>query len=157
MRRWAAADPKWVWAPEPPAPPLVFVDRIAALEAALAASDEPALVVAHAAGCLATAMWAASHTGPVHAALLVTPPSFEGPEVASPDDVPWRVPLEPLPFRSVVVASRTDPYCTFDRSRASAEAWGASLVDAGDAGHLDTKSGFGPWVEGELLVADLRR
>ena len=161
MSRWAAAapevGPRWQWAPVPPGPPLILADRIAALEAAVAASDEPALLVAHSGGCLAAVMWAASHAGPVHAALLVTPPVIDGFDPESSEDVPWRVPMEPLPFRTVLVASRTDPYCTFDRSREYAEAWGAVLVDAGDAGHLDTKAGFGPWAEGERLVADLSR
>ncbi|MFB9360579.1 alpha/beta hydrolase [Amorphoplanes nipponensis] len=33
--------------------------------------------------------------------------------------------------------------------------WGAELVDAGDAGHLETASGYGPWPDGERLVAAL--
>jgi predicted alpha/beta hydrolase family esterase len=30
-----------------------------------------------------------------------------------------------------------------------------TLFDAGDVGHLDTGSGFGPWPDGERLVSEL--
>jgi predicted alpha/beta hydrolase family esterase len=36
-----------------------------------------------------------------------------------------------------------------------AAAWGATLIDAGDAGHLNPDSGHGPWPEGLLLFARL--
>ena len=65
------------------------------------------------------------------------------------------VPLEPLPFSSVVVASRTDPYLLFERAIELAQAWGSSLVDAGDAGHLNTDAGYGPWPAGERMLMNL--
>ncbi len=39
-----------------------------------------------------------------------------------------------LPFRSVVIASATDPYCTIDEAQELAGAWGSEFSDAGDAG-----------------------
>ena len=65
------------------------------------------------------------------------------------------VPLAPLPFSSVVVASRTDPYLSFERAIELARAWGSSLVDAGDAGHLNTDAGYGPWPAGERILMNL--
>jgi predicted alpha/beta hydrolase family esterase len=155
LRRWAGAHPEYRWAPEPPGPPLVLRDRVAALQATISESDEPAVLVAHSAGCIATAVWAANHTGPVRAALLVTPPYIDGFEPADPTDLPWVLPRSRLPFQAVVVASRTDPYTTVDQFQALAEDWGAELFDAGDAGHLDTASGYGPWPDGERLLRDL--
>jgi len=35
--------------------------------------------------------------------------------------------------------------------------WGADLVDAGDAGHINTASGYGPWPGGEELIGRLAR
>jgi uncharacterized protein len=61
----------------------------------------------------------------------------------------------PLPFLSVVVASRTDPYLSVERATEFAQAWGSSLVDAGDAGHLNTDAGYGPWPEGERILMKL--
>ena len=142
LRRWSAAHPEYVWAPEPPGPPIILEDRVAALDQALRASDEPAVLIAHSAGCIATVTWAGRHAGPVLGALLVTPPHIDG-----------VVPRAKVPFRSTLVASRTDPYSTFQQFERYAADWGAQLVDAGDAGHLDTASGYGPWPDGERLVA----
>ena len=60
-----------------------------------------------------------------------------------------------LSFPAIVVASRTDPYLAWDRAVAFAEGWGARLQDAGDAGHINTDAGFGPWPDGERLLAEL--
>ncbi|WP_203788842.1 RBBP9/YdeN family alpha/beta hydrolase [Paractinoplanes rishiriensis] len=155
MRRWADARPGYRWAPEPPKPPLVLRQRVAALDAAVSGSDEPAILIAHSAGCITTVVWAARHTGPVRAALLVTPPYIDGAEPDEPGDVPWVVPRGRLPFPAVLVASRTDPYTSFAQFEQFAADWGAELVDAGDAGHLDTAGGFGPWPDGERLVTEL--
>jgi predicted alpha/beta hydrolase family esterase len=65
------------------------------------------------------------------------------------------VPLTTLPFRTILVASRTDPYTTFAQFQSYASDWGAELFDAGDAGHLGTANGYGPWPDGERLVEAL--
>jgi predicted alpha/beta hydrolase family esterase len=65
------------------------------------------------------------------------------------------VPLRPLPFRSILVASDNDEYITIDRAEAFARAWGSGLVRAGRAGHINTDAGFGAWPEGERLLASL--
>jgi uncharacterized protein len=102
------------------------------------------VLIAHSAGCLATVAWAGRYAGPVLGALLVTPPHLDG-----------IGPREKLPFRATLVASRTDPYTSFAQFEQFAADWGAELVDAGDAGHLETASGYGPWPAGERLVAAL--
>ena len=63
------------------------------------------------------------------------------------------LPLEPLPFPAVVVASRTDPYVPFARARHFAERWRASFVDAGRRGHLNADSDLGEWPAGLRLLA----
>ncbi|MBG0565922.1 RBBP9/YdeN family alpha/beta hydrolase [Actinoplanes aureus] len=143
--RWEAENPEFHWAPEPPGPPYLPDERVADLDAALRASDEPAVLVAHSAGCLTVAFWAQEHSGPVRAALMVTPPFLERP------DVTWT----PLPFRTVVAASRDDPHSTFEQAADTARQWGAEVFDAGAVGHLDSKTGFGPWPAGERLVKAL--
>jgi uncharacterized protein len=154
LRRWADAHPGYRWAPEPPGPPLVLKDRVAALHGVISEDDEPAVLIAHSAGCITAVVWAARHAGPVRAALLVTPPFIEGFEPDDPSDIPWLVPRARLPFPAIVVASRTDPYTTFEQFEQYADDWGAELFDAGDAGHLDTAAGFGPWPEGERLLSE---
>ena len=160
-RGWVSADPEFTWAPEPPGPPFVAADRVAALHAAISADDEPTILVAHSAGCLIVAVWASEHTGPVRAAVLVTPPYVapgwtpESPETF--DGFVGTVPRQPLPFRSIVVASRNDPMATFEQFQAYARDWGSELFDAGPVGHLDSKTGFGAWPDGERLVRSLGR
>lgn len=151
----AAAHPDYRWAPEPPPPPLILRERVSALQQTIGESDEPAVLIAHSAGCIVTAVWAAAHSGPVRAALLVTPPHVDTMEPADPADPPWVIPRDRLPFHAVIVASRTDPYTSFGQFEGFAADWGAVLVDAGDVGHLDSASGFGPWPEGDRLVAEL--
>lgn len=126
---------------------------MAALHAAITADEEPAILIAHSAGCIATVVWADRHVGPVHAALLVTPP------YPDPERRPGTfgvVPRNRLPFRAILVASRNDPYTTFAQFQEYADDWGAELFDAGHAGHLETASGYGPWPQGERLVDALR-
>jgi predicted alpha/beta hydrolase family esterase len=57
----------------------------------------------------------------------------------------------------VVVASRNDPYMAFDCAVALARDWGARMVDAGFAGHINVASGHGPWPEGRDLIQALAR
>lgn len=146
MHDWARRS-GYIWAPEPPGPPYDLAERVEALRVTIDADDTPAILVAHSAGCLTVAGWAARHEGPVLAALLATPP-FIPPE--------WMdVPRQALPFRSILAASRTDPHCTPAQARAYAADWGAEFFDAGDVGHLDGATGFGPWPDGEALVERL--
>ncbi|WDZ82971.1 RBBP9/YdeN family alpha/beta hydrolase [Micromonospora cathayae] len=155
LQRWADEHPDHRWAPEPTGPPYVLDERLPALRDAVAADDEPAVLVAHSAGCLTTVVWAARHTGPVLGALLVAPP-YVDPENSPDLDADVLAALRRrLPFRAILVASRTDPWATFAQSERYARDWGAELVDLGDAGHIDTGSGYGPWPEAERLIATL--
>ncbi|WP_341718081.1 alpha/beta fold hydrolase [Micromonospora sp. FIMYZ51] len=157
--RWLAGrHPTYRWTLEPPGPPLVLRDHVAALHAAVGESAEPAVLIAHSAGCISTVVWAANHAeyaDRICGALLVTPPYIDGFEPDDPSDLPWVVPRTRLPFPAVVVASRTDPYTTFPQFEQYARDWGAKLVDAGEVGHLDSATGFGPWPDGERLISEL--
>lgn len=123
--------------------------------AAVREATKPVVIVAHSAGCSAVAH-AAEHLKPreVAGAFLVAPAS-ERAKRAVPgmgaDFIAHR--REPLPFRSVLIASATDPYCTLDEARELALAWGSDFVEAGDSGHINTESGHGPWPDGLLRFA----
>ena len=58
------------------------------------------------------------------------------------------VPMTALPFPSVLVVSSNDPYCSLDRAKAMAGAWGSALIESGDVGHINVDSGHGPWPDG---------
>lgn len=131
----------------------VWVQR---LDAAIHAAQRPVILVAHSLGCLAVAWWAALHrTGyrdPVAGALLVAPADAERPGTCSRIAGFGPVPMHPLPFPSILVASRNDPYAAFDRSAGFARSWGSHLVDAGEAGHLNADSDLGDWPLGISLI-----
>ena len=55
-----------------------------------------------------------------------------------------------LPFPAQLIVGNNDLYCTFTRAERFAKAWGATLKDAGETGHINIASGHGPWPEGLL-------
>jgi hypothetical protein len=128
---------------------------IARLDAAIVACAEPPVLVAHSLGVIAVASWAALSRAPVRAALLVAPPDMDRTDLPAEVRAFGAPSLALLRFAAVVAASSTDPFCTSARSRALAEAWGAGFVDLGDAGHVNTASGHGPWPVGEQLLASM--
>ncbi|MER5635441.1 alpha/beta hydrolase [Kitasatospora sp. NPDC002227] len=131
-----------------------LADWVAELDNAVAAADGPVVLVAHSLGCVTVAHWAARHLGRVRGALLVAPADIDTADV--PELVNFRpVPLAPLPFPTVVVASTDDPWCSLERSREFAAAWGARLEVAGAHGHLNSDSGLGDWPFGRKLLAQL--
>ena len=127
----------------------------ARLEAAVAACGPDTVLVAHSLGCLLAVHWAATSSRRVKAALLVGVPD---PARASfpPEVVGFApVPLRPLPFASIVVASTDDPYGGWRYASECAAAWGSRLVSAGAAGHINSASGLGDWPEGFALLQEL--
>ena len=118
------------------------------------------MLVAHSLGCVLTARWAGNggSAEKVKGALLVAPPDVDAAEHSVPEIYPFApMPLERLPFRSIVVASTDDPYGRIERQREFARAWGADLIEIGAAGHINPESGHGEWPEGEALLKLLRR
>ena len=130
-----------------------WLDRVAAVVERTAG----AVLVAHSLGCPLIAHLAHRRPDlPIAAALLVAPADVDSTR-HTPEHIRSfaPIPLERLPFRSIVVGSRNDPYMSFARAREVAFAWGAGFVDAGAAGHINVESGFGPWPDGERLLAQL--
>ena len=126
---------------------------------AVAAAGRPAILIAHSLGTLACVgavpLFSPGH---VRGALLVAVPDVEqAPNLPDAVRAFAPVPRDPLPFPSLVVASRTDPYCAYDRADAFARAWGAVTVDAGESGHINVASGHGPWPEGLMRLAGFMR
>ena len=125
------------------------------LVAAVAESRRPVVLVAHSLG-VATVVQAAPSLPPgiVRGAFMVGLPDVERPDMPPEIDPAFSpLPREPLPFPSLLIASRDDPYCAYERAEDFAYAWGAAIVDAGTAGHLKSESGFGPWPEGLMRFA----
>jgi predicted alpha/beta hydrolase family esterase len=119
----------------------------------------PVILVAHSLGVLAAVHAApflakGQGSGKVKGGFLVAPPSarvLAG--LGALDPAFLTVPGEPLPFPSLVIASRDDPFSSFAESEALARTLGAELIDAGFSGHINSESGHGPWPEGVMRFA----
>jgi predicted alpha/beta hydrolase family esterase len=132
-------------------------DWVATLEAAIAHADSDVVLVTHSSSCALVGFWVrqTQYAYRVQGALLVAPSDTEatsypdGPTGFAP------MPLERLPFRSIVVASINDEYVTIDRAKEFAAAWGSEFVNVGAAGHINAAAGFGAWPHGEELLRSL--
>src|SRR5438067_635125 len=80
------------------------------LAAGIRAAGGPVVLVAHSLGCLAVAHCARDATLPIHGALLVVPPDVERPDFPPTIEGFAPIPRARLPFPSIVVASRDDPF-----------------------------------------------
>jgi predicted alpha/beta hydrolase family esterase len=128
---------------------------VAELDAAIAEGEGAPILVAHSLGCMLVANWARSGSPlKVAGAFLVAPSDVDAPSypVEAAGFAP--MPMEKLPFPSVMVVSSNDEYVTLERARDMAAAWGSKLVEIGDAGHINGASGYGEWPEGEKLLLE---
>ncbi len=156
-------------------------DWIARLEDVVLAQepDMPITLVAHSLGCLLVAAWAAlsRNTHRVKCAFLAAPCDVAL-EVLRPVLTSWKsatpypaaepspslrpavspAPVRPtLPFKSLLLASRSDPYCSFERAQSLAKTWGSTLIDCGARGHINAESHLGDWPQGHALLLALQR
>lgn len=118
---------------------------------AISRIEQPVWIVAHSFGCLASLRVIRESSEGIAGLLLVAP--------ADPDkfSVADRLPQNELDVPSMLVASTTDPWLRFDKAVHLANVWGSRLVNAGDAGHINTESGFGMWIEGMALLNQMKR
>lgn len=136
------------------------VDWVARLDAAVASAPRPLVLVAHSLSTIATARWAADAApqtlSKVAAAFLVAATDVENPDPAFDLVRSFApVPMRPLPFPTLVVASRNDPRVSPARAEEFAKAWGAEFWDAGALGHMGNDDQLGMWPEGVLLLGRL--
>jgi predicted alpha/beta hydrolase family esterase len=122
-------------------------------------AEHPVILVAHSLGVLA-----AAHSAPLLArgtngskvkeAFMVAPPSQNILSIFDAVDPAFLIlPVEPLAFPTVLIASRDDKYSSFADSAALAKVLGAKLIDAGFSSHINSESGHGPWPEGLMCLA----
>ena len=114
--------------------------------------DGPVVIAAHSLGCIATTHLPTEVAQRIQGALLVAPADPER-RSALVDFAP--VPYQPLPYRSVLVASSNDPFCPVRTAGAYARAWGSEFVRLQNAGHINIESGFGEWPLGLALLQSL--
>ena len=152
---WEAAHPDYVRVPQASWTEPVCDDWVAALDAAIVAAGDEVVLVGHSLGALTIAHHAQRHARPVRGALLVAPPNVDDPSFPPITEGFTPIPRARLPFPSIVVSGSDDWYMGVDDARDLALAWGSRFVVIDKGGHLNTDAGFGPWPEGERLLADL--
>ncbi len=132
-------------------------DWMARLDESVIDAPGPVVLAAHSLGCILVAAWASvsRHTARVRGALLVAPGDTEAPELSH--RLPGWSPIvrQALPFKSILVGSQNDPYCSALRARALAQVWRSDWIDIGAAGHINADSSLGDWPEGHALLQTL--
>ncbi|VWC41730.1 RBBP9/YdeN family alpha/beta hydrolase [Burkholderia lata] len=111
----------------------------------------PFVLAAHSFGCLAAAHALAQwpHAGDVAGVLLVAPASPKKFTFAGPFDA------RRLAVPSIVIGSETDPWMPLGDARTLAQHLGSAFVNLGDAGHINTAAGFGPWPRAKYFIDTL--
>jgi predicted alpha/beta hydrolase family esterase len=125
---------------------------VAAIGQTILTQPGPVVIAAHSLGCIATTHLPSEVVQRIQGALLVAPADPERRSVLS-DFAP--VPYQPLPYRSIVVASNNDPFCPIRTAGAYVRSWGSELVRLQNAGHINIESGFGEWPLGLALLQSL--
>lgn len=129
-------------------------DWIERMAEAVNTSDKPVVIVAHSLGVPTVIHAIPYFRKPVAGAFLVAPPDVANPEIRPKHLMTFGpYPRDPLPFPSMTVASRNDPFSAYEVTEDIAAAWGSLLLDAGEAGHINADSGYGPWPEGSMAFA----
>ena len=131
----------------------------ARLQEVIDATPGDLVLIGHSCGVLTIVHWARLYGGHdrVRGALLVSPTDPEQADMAQLAPAVCALaplPLSPLPFPALVVASENDPYVAAGRAEAFAAAWDAEYVSAGEVGHINVASGHGPWPDGEILLSE---
>lgn len=127
-------------------------DWTARVAEAVNEAERPVVLVAHSLGVSTVIQAIPQFRKSVAGGFFVSPPDVANPRIRPKHLMTFGpYPRDPLPFPSVVVASRDDPFSSFESAEDIAAAWGSLFVDAGDIGHINADSGHGPWPEGSLL------
>lgn len=130
-------------------------DWVANVVEAIEQASRPVVLVAHSLG-IPTAIHAVHETKkPIAGAFFVAPPDVANPAIRPKHLMTFGpYPRNPLPFPSMTIASRNDPFCAYDVAEDIAAAWGSLFMDAGESGHINAESGHGPWPEGTMTFAN---
>ena len=116
------------------------------------AAEKPVILVAHSLGVPTAIHAIPEFRKKVAGAFLVAPPEVTNPAIRPKHLMTFGpYPEDPLPFPSITIASRNDPFGSFEHAENIAVAWGSFLIDAGQSGHINAESGHGPWPEGTMV------
>jgi len=124
-------------------------DWINTIDKAIAGYDPlTVILIGHSLGCATIAHWAKQFNRKIKAALLVAPSDIEAPVYKFPSTGFTPMPPDTINFRTIVVASENDEWVSLERAKEFAHNWGSEFISIGNAGHINTASGYGQWQEG---------
>jgi len=132
--------------------PLRWLSRI---DEAVDRASGPVVIVAHSLGCLAVAAWALLSKRATELnieALLVAPCDPNQGKATALIQRFGCFAFTKLPIPTTVIASSDDPFSTLGRGHAIARTWGATVIEAGELGHIDTNSRLGSWRWGQDVL-----
>jgi predicted alpha/beta hydrolase family esterase len=142
----------------------ILDDWAAAVRRELMQAADPVWLVAHSFGCLATIAATQGLAHRIAGAMLVAPPDPDwftplGLRPDAPgtaDTLSSVLPRRDLGIPSLVVASSNDPWMPIEKLIGWSASWGSRLINIGNAGHINTDAGFGPWPAGLELFRSLQ-
>lgn len=152
---WEKANPSFVRVQQRDWDHPACVEWLDVLENSVARVGPNVVLVAHSLACVLVAHWVVRTNLRIKGALLVASPNPDGPNFPKEAVGFSPLPLKPLTFPSIVVASTNDPYGSVEFAKSTASAWGSRFVSIGPAGHINSKSGVGEWNEGFSLLQQL--
>ncbi len=123
----------------------------AAIIKVLAELNQPAVLIAHSFGTLASASVAEKFPEKIAALLLVAP--------ADPDkfSIAHQLPQSPLSPPTKIIASSNDPWMSDNKAAYWALQWSADFLRLNNAGHINSESNLGMWPEGVQELHQLVR
>ncbi|WP_076421483.1 RBBP9/YdeN family alpha/beta hydrolase [Pontibacter lucknowensis] len=134
------------------------VEWISKMEEELKQFDYKQLIlIGHSVGCVTIIKWFEMYGHAIKGALFVAPSDVDSPGYPSYITGFNPMPASKLPFPTIVVASTDDHVVDFERAQLFARNWGSELVTLKEAGHIESKSGFGKWDFGLELIDRLKQ
>lgn len=129
-------------------------DWVARLVEEVERAEKPVVLVGHSLGAAICVLGAGEIRDKVAGAFFAAPPDTANAAIRPRHLMTFGpYPRDPLPFPSVVIASRNDPFCAFEVAEDMAASWGSLFLDGGESGHINAESGHGPWPEGSMVFA----
>jgi predicted alpha/beta hydrolase family esterase len=113
---------------------------------------EEIILIGHSVGCATIVNWFGKFQHRIKGALLVAPSDVERGDY--PKYITGFIPLylQPLPFKTIVVASTDDHVVDYERADYFASIWGSELITINEGGHLEGNIGTNNWQEGIQLL-----
>ena len=118
-------------------------------------SSDDVVVVAHSLACVALAIWVQNTNLSIKGALLVAPPNIECEKLRTVIKGFSPVPMQELPFKSILLASTNDEYMNIDQAEVLANHWKSTFLNIGNKGHINSNSNLMNWPEGRAYLSAL--